>query len=440
MLLLFGIVALIVGYIGCFAIVQSAQVPAGSISWLFLEGGLSILRLILWGLNPTFDDSPPLELFLELDKQAPLPTCMKNDEEITVERVLPITRASEFLSSITSFVGLIKHFNHPDLTLYYTLTRKVVGQSIFPRSTHAAMPEPIERILYITVFDHRERTTRIYTQDTNAQDKFYSAASPFLNLEYDQLETKLGGLMVRQNDPVAANDEIRNALSAHYRSIIDQINDTCTRQATKDSDGYSLVNKWTMLARDTLSRLEWQKQQGVEQPSYGAGAPCILDNSLEVDHQLLQLGWVEKKRRSLVASRGRWIVNYLAWVTDELRHLPHRVNGVKQEPVQPEGLYEKVIRNLEMCEMEMLLIEEVEKWEDQLLDRVRKFSDTLDAKGKRQLAKMWSQSCRNRFGTEMDAMDARIKAIRELNKGSEKDFGQDLERHLHDRSTGPGSP
>src|SRR6266540_5551513 len=88
LLLLFGIIALIVGYIGCFAIVQSAQVPAGSISWLFLEGGLSILRLILWGLNPTFDDSPPLELFLELDKQAPLPTCMKNDEEITVERVL----------------------------------------------------------------------------------------------------------------------------------------------------------------------------------------------------------------------------------------------------------------------------------------------------------------------------------------------------------------
>jgi hypothetical protein len=36
-------------------------------------------------------------------------------------------RASNFLNSVTSFAGLTEHFDHPDLTLYYTLTRKRVS-------------------------------------------------------------------------------------------------------------------------------------------------------------------------------------------------------------------------------------------------------------------------------------------------------------------------
>jgi len=61
-----GILASVAGYIGCFAIVQNTKSKTGPISWLFEEIGLSIIRIILWGLNPTFDDPPPMEFRLEL--------------------------------------------------------------------------------------------------------------------------------------------------------------------------------------------------------------------------------------------------------------------------------------------------------------------------------------------------------------------------------------
>jgi hypothetical protein len=67
---------------------------------------------------------PPLEIILELDKYKPLPTCNKDNEEILQYKVLPLMRARDFLKIITSFAGLIEPFGNPDLSLYYTLTRK----------------------------------------------------------------------------------------------------------------------------------------------------------------------------------------------------------------------------------------------------------------------------------------------------------------------------
>ena len=69
-------------------------------------------------------EAPPLEINLELDKFEPLPTCNKDNAEIILSKMLPLTRARDFLKSITSFVGLIKPFSNPDISLYYTLTRK----------------------------------------------------------------------------------------------------------------------------------------------------------------------------------------------------------------------------------------------------------------------------------------------------------------------------
>ena len=123
-LLLIGLLASVVGYIGCFSIVQNSASSLGPVSWLCLEVGLSVVRLAIWAWNPTTDDAPPLEISFELDKYEPLPTCNKDNHEILRSMVLPLTRARDFLKSITSFVGLIKPFTNPDLSLYYTLTRK----------------------------------------------------------------------------------------------------------------------------------------------------------------------------------------------------------------------------------------------------------------------------------------------------------------------------
>jgi hypothetical protein len=68
-----------------------------------------------------FDNAPPLELVLKRDIDPPLPTCNAYDDIIMEEKVLPLTRANQFLNSITSFAGVVNRFDHPDVTLYYTI-------------------------------------------------------------------------------------------------------------------------------------------------------------------------------------------------------------------------------------------------------------------------------------------------------------------------------
>ena len=107
--LLISLVASIVGYVGCFSVVQNLTSTIGPVSWLFLEVGLFVMRLAIWAWNPMGDDAPQLEIILELDKYEhdPFPTCNKEDAEILEYKVLPLTRARDFLKIITSFVGLI---------------------------------------------------------------------------------------------------------------------------------------------------------------------------------------------------------------------------------------------------------------------------------------------------------------------------------------------
>ncbi|KAJ7923118.1 ankyrin repeat-containing domain protein [Mycena leptocephala] len=55
--LLLGFLMTIVGYIGCFTIVQSSTVPSDTYIWLGAEATLALIRLVVWGLNPSWDDS-----------------------------------------------------------------------------------------------------------------------------------------------------------------------------------------------------------------------------------------------------------------------------------------------------------------------------------------------------------------------------------------------
>ena len=109
-LLLMGLVVSVVGYVGCFSVVQNSTSTIGPVSWLCLETGLSVIRLAIWASNPATDNAPPLEIILKLDKyeNKPFPTCNKDNEEILQNKVLPLTRAQDFLKIITSFAGLIQ--------------------------------------------------------------------------------------------------------------------------------------------------------------------------------------------------------------------------------------------------------------------------------------------------------------------------------------------
>ena len=206
-LLLIGLLASVVGYVGCFSIVQNSESTSGPVSWLCLEAGLSVVRLAIWAWNPKTDDAPPLDINLELDKYEPLPTCNKDNEEILKYKVLPLTRARDFLKSITSFVGLIKPFSIPDTSLYYTLTRKRPSKKSVLRRNGDNEPENAEnhrlgeRTLYITVFDHKERTTRVYTRD-NEEETFYSTKSdaPLVDVGHFILQVEIDAKIDSKGD------------------------------------------------------------------------------------------------------------------------------------------------------------------------------------------------------------------------------------------------
>ena len=77
--LLIGLIGSVVGYVGCsgfqVSVVQNSTLTFVTVSWLCLEVGLSVMRLLFWAWNPENDDAPPLEITFELDEyeHKPLP-------------------------------------------------------------------------------------------------------------------------------------------------------------------------------------------------------------------------------------------------------------------------------------------------------------------------------------------------------------------------------
>lgn len=157
-LLLARIIASGVGYVDRFSAVQSSRLSKAALIWLCLEAGLSITRIILWGINFKGDGTPPLGFTFKPDKCAPLPTCCELAEEIEEFKILPLVHAAEFLEEIISYTGILHRFSDPRLTLYYTLTHRL----------HVATDPNLnskyflsEGVLYIIVFDHTEKTREI---------------------------------------------------------------------------------------------------------------------------------------------------------------------------------------------------------------------------------------------------------------------------------------
>ncbi|KIM86574.1 hypothetical protein PILCRDRAFT_4498 [Piloderma croceum F 1598] len=116
--------ALVVGYVGCFSIVQSSQRPTAPVVWLGTEAALSLVRVVFWAWNPAQDDAEPMKFCFDLDPFPPLPTCNRSSDHIDYQKDLPVVRSSKFLRSITAYAGPIDRFDNPDISLYYTLTRK----------------------------------------------------------------------------------------------------------------------------------------------------------------------------------------------------------------------------------------------------------------------------------------------------------------------------
>ncbi|KAK1234533.1 hypothetical protein PQX77_002256 [Marasmius sp. AFHP31] len=55
-LLIAGIAMIVVGYVGCFNLVSRTEVTNGPYVWFGMEAGLAVLRIALWGWNPSWDE------------------------------------------------------------------------------------------------------------------------------------------------------------------------------------------------------------------------------------------------------------------------------------------------------------------------------------------------------------------------------------------------
>ena len=417
-LLLIGLLASVVGYVGCFSIVQNSASTSGPVSWLCLESGLSVVRLGIWAWNPMRDKAPPLELNLELDKYEPLPTCNKDSQEILDYKVLPLTRARDFLMIITSFAGLIQPFSHPDLSLYYTLTRK--RPSILSQNRHNELGE---RTLYITVFDHKERTTRIFTRD-NGLDTFYSTKSnaPLVDVGHFLLEVEIDTEIDSKGDPVWSDTNNLDSLRKHHWSILEHIQ---YRLGAGDvTKTYAIQNSWTMKADDTISTLHRLREGNSEAVVVKGREEERTEESLASDYFMHSS--IERQRQVLDEKRVKWIARRMDMITKEMKErflgemgVEYRVDkkAVEKKPAikSPEEMKDMLGR--EQYYMELLLVCEVREWEKLFLI---KFIAFLVEIGKYRVEEMerltreWRANCWKRLEHQMHAALKRMADVDDM--------------------------
>ena len=423
-LLLIGLLASVVGYVGCFSVVQNSTSTFGPVSWFCLEVGLSIMRLAIWAWNPTRDEAPPLEITLELDKCEPLPTCNKSNEDILLYKVLPLIRARDFLKIITSFAGLIEPFSNPDLSLYYTFTRKCPSKGIVSRWSSSSSGrngrENAERTLYITVFDHKERTTRVYTRD-NDMDIFYSMKldAPLVDVGHFLLEVEIDTKIDPKGDPVCSDSNKLDSLRNHHRSILEHIH---YRLETADiSKTYAIENSWTMKVKDTISTLERLKEEN------RADWERDVEKGRDRDRGRIEKSLVsdffahssiERERRLLDETRGKWIARRMRMIIREKNFeegferdgVDHRVN---KQSVERKSAPEYV-DSREWFYMELLLVCEVREWEQLFWDKFKAFLDQLSndrVEEKERLTREWRANCWKRLNPQMDAALERLAGV-----------------------------
>ncbi|KAF8799336.1 hypothetical protein BYT27DRAFT_6867385 [Phlegmacium glaucopus] len=401
------------------------------------------MRLGIWAWNPTRDDAPPLEIILELDEHEPLPTCNKDDHEILTYKMLPLTRARDFLKIITSFAGLIEPFGSPDLSLYYTLTRKCssipAGWGPWDRRENRYNPENAEkhklgeRILYITVFDHKERTTRVYTRD-NEIDTFYSTNSdaPLVDVGHLLLEVEIDAKIDPKADPVCSDSNNMDSLRKHHRSILEHIQ--YRLGAANVSKAYTIENSWTMKAEDTISAHQRIKEEenvddwktAVEK---GKEKERNEKSSLICDYFIHSS--IERERRLLDEKRVEWIGRRMEVITTEAKERFQGEKGVEYR-VDKQAVAKKPATELSEREMErrlfwehylmeLLLLYEVKEWEqlfwnklENVLDQVG--NDRVEEKGG--LTREWRANCWKRLNAQVHAAEKRLA---DLDKGNRWD-------------------
>ncbi|ESK91539.1 hypothetical protein Moror_2588 [Moniliophthora roreri MCA 2997] len=163
-----GMAMIVAGYVGCFSIVsQSDLPPSGPYIWFVMETVLSMLRIFLWGVNPSWDEHMEWTLTFQQHNNAsfPLITSPNNSEELgfggnapAAKRPFLVYAHREFLSMAQAQIGQLQPPEAEGVTLYYGL----IMHKAFVSSEHSHVDSDWRKYLSITMV-HPSSEHRIFT-------------------------------------------------------------------------------------------------------------------------------------------------------------------------------------------------------------------------------------------------------------------------------------
>ena len=278
-----------------------------------------------------------------------------------------------------------------------------------------------ERILYITVFDHKERTTRVYTQDDELET-FYSTKSdaPLVDIGHFILEVEIDAKIDSKGDPVCSDSNNLDSLRKHHRSILEHIQ--YRLEAGDVTESYAIENSWTMKAEDTISTLHRLREGNDEAVLVKAREEERTEESLESCY-FMHLS-IERERRLLDERRGKWIARKMEWIAIETEWklgmgVEYRVNKqtVERKPATNSPEKVKVMLGREQYYMELLLVYEVKEWEQLFWIKLKAFLVQISEYRmgeKERLTREWRANCWKRLNTQMHAALKRMADVDEF--------------------------
>ncbi|KAL0957238.1 hypothetical protein HGRIS_001052 [Hohenbuehelia grisea] len=285
---IFGMALSIWGYVASFTIVTNDRTAnsnsKGPLIWLGTEIALSLLRMLIWSLNPLFDETTHLAFTLELDAGYPLPTCNKFSEVLEEERVIPLVRSREFLGQITSFVGLLEPLESAGegVTLYYTMSGQRQSQ---------------KRVLYITICDYTENISRtlLYLPDTDEPTSYITkmiVKDSDDDVEGDnagRVQARLVRKTTMASNHITKDKAFVEKLKKHCASIFSKLNE----RRNGNNPDQEIKMTWALtLARNDKS-----------QPNH------IVNITLSPDElAYIRVGELERSKQAFCSARSEWVV------------------------------------------------------------------------------------------------------------------------------------
>ena len=363
-LLLFSIPAAIIGYVGCFTLVTNSTSQNGPLIWLGVEAALSVIRVLFWAVNPSFDEKTEITLQLQLAKHQPLVTTNKDvnlihSSDSTTGTILDLVPEHVFLERITPFTGPLEQFNHPqNIILYFTLSGD---------RQNGAM------CLYMTVFDLSKRTAFTLHSDPGEAEMVYLDTIVGTDHDTGEMQVTLQKL-VDQDHPRWKNHLLLiDLLLKYYNSLLYALNKgSCDSNIVNtnapDHDPHSFPASMltyfhvvqTSWPRDPwTSQLQWKWSLLPQLAGSESQDSIIPSPSLSEHNQLyLKLGYEHCLKTELMEKWGRWITINI----DEMREavlIDTLANWGVGEQFALEGQLwkERIYRELQLLESSMKLEE-----------------------------------------------------------------------------------